>query len=258
MRFFAPVACCILWLLAPAPTFADPAGDVREAVNALVRQSHGWETTARQKFRGESTQPRLDPGAAVELRGRFDPDGLYQITLEPSRDLPVPVTAIFRRGDVVANTPLGWLRRSEMRRVPAPDRTVEFEGRQVRVSRVLSTGLKASAMRPLTEELFDLIADVKSWRAESGLVLGELREQTIEKLWGDPQAKRAPEIEGTVIFKIGRQGLSEYHTLLAIGFPNSRTKQVDWSMQQWSTRITGVGFTTVHAPTAALRALDKE
>ena len=89
-----------------------------------------------------------------------------------------------------------------------------------------------------------------------GLVLAELRERVVEQLWGDARAKRAPEIQGNVIFKFAGDGLSEYYVVLAIGFPNSRTKKTAWSMVQWSTRINGIGSTTVEPPAAAVKALE--
>lgn len=252
-----PVFRICLLLLPVTAALAEGESDLREAVTVLARTSYGWETTTRQRFKGEKTEPRLDANAPVEVEGKIDAQGVMQITLRPTRELAVPVTAISRQGEVVANTPLGWLRRSEIRQTPDANREVSFEGKQVRLSRVMSVALKVTGLRALSEDLFDLIADLKSCRREQGLILGELREKTIEQLWGAADARRAPEIQGTVIFKIGEQGLTEYHVALAIGFPNSRTKQIAWSMQQWRTRITGIGATTLEPSEAAMTALDK-
>lgn len=243
-------------LLVPVAAWGDEARDLQEAISALARTSYAWETTARQRFSGESTEPRLNLNAPAEVRGRFDPRAFTEITLLPGRDVPVAVTAVFSMGDVVALTPNGWQRRSELRQLPGGDKEVEFQGKKVRLARVLSTALRATAMRPLTEELFDLTAELKSVRSESGLIVAELREATVEQMWGDAQARRAPEIQGTVIFKTGEDGLAEYHVVLAIGFPNSRTKKTGWSMQQWSTRITGIGATVVEPAEAAVKALE--
>jgi hypothetical protein len=244
--------------LCPVTALADPGRDVRTAVEALGVTSYAWETTVRQRFKGETTEPRVNPNAALETQGRFDPNSYLEITLLPSREtLPVPVTAFFKLGDAVGQTPLGWLRRTEMRNVPGPDRTVEFQGKQVRLTRALSIGLRATALHAPVEDLLDMLDNVKSWRSSDGLVIGELRDAIVEKLWADPQAKRAPEIQGTVIFKFSEQGVSEYHFVLAIGFPNSRTKKVAWSMIQWSTRIKGIGATTVEPPADAVRKLEE-
>ena len=234
---------------------ADPEDDVRRAVSELARHSYAWETTVRQRFSGETTEPRVNLNAPVEVRGRVDPDGYAEVTLMPSRELAAPVTAVFRQGEVVAHTPIGWLRRTEMRETPGQDRMVDFGGKQVRLSRMFKVALEVTARRRPTEELLDLIADLKSYRTSEGLVIAELRDQAVEKLWGGSQAKRAPEIQGTVIFKISEAGLSACHLMIAIGFPNSTTKKIAWSMQQWSTRFTGIGSTAVEPPADAVKAL---
>ncbi|MSU48074.1 MAG: hypothetical protein EXS37_03125 [Opitutus sp.] len=242
--------------LFPLTSLADPEGDVRDAVGVLARGSYAWETTVRQRFNGETTEPRLNPNAPVEVRGTSDPNGYSEITLLPSRELAAPVTAVSRLGDVVGHTPLGWLRRTEMRQAPGPNSDVDFGGKQVRLSRVISVALRVMERQPPSEELLNLIADLKSYRSLEGLVIAELRDRAVETLWGEPQAKRAPEIQGTVIFKITDQGLTEYHLVIAIGFPNSRTKKIAWSMKQWSTRITGIGSTKVEPPAEAVKALE--
>jgi hypothetical protein len=242
--------------LLPVPLVADPATEVRRAVEALGSTSYAWETTTRQRFKSETTEPRLNPNAPLETQGKFDPNSYLEITLLPSREtLPVPVTAFFRLGDAIGQTPLGWMRRTEMRNVPGPDRTVDFQGKPVRVTRALSVALRATALHPPVEDLLDLLDGIKSWRSSDGLIVGELRDALVEKLWADPQAKRAPEIQGTIIFKLSEQGVAEYHFLLGIGFPNSRSKKIAWSLVQWSTRIKGIGATTVEPPAEVVKRL---
>ncbi len=236
---------------------AEGEAELRAAVDALARTSHTWETTVRTRFKGTTTDPRIDPNAPIEVAGEFDPDGWVRLVLQPSREVAVPVTALARSGDVVALTPAGWMRRTALRPAPDANREVSFEGKTVRLARLHSAALKVSAMRPLSEELLDLVVDLKSVRTVQGLILGELREKTIEQWWGGAEARRAPEVHGTVIFKLGPDGLGEVHTVIGIGFPDSRTKTVAWTMQQWSTRIRGIGKTTVAVPEAALQALDK-
>jgi hypothetical protein len=246
-----------LLVLCPLLAVADPEAELREAVSALSQTSYTWETTTRQRFTGDTTEPRINPNAPIEVRGRIDPAGYTEMTFMPSRDLPVPVTTLARDADVLAHTPVGWMRRSEMRQTAAADREVSFEGKTVRLSRFFTVALKATAQRTLTENLIDLITDLKSVRSESGLIIAELRDRTVEQLWADAQAKRAPEIQGTVIFKLVEQGLAEIHVVIAIGFPNSRTKKTSWSMQQWTTRITGIGSTRVEPPAEAVKVLDQ-
>jgi hypothetical protein len=254
MPFWKPALALILFF--PAPVRAALEDDVRNAVSALASTTYTWETTTRQRFNGETTEPRVSLNAPLETKGRIDPNTYTEITLLPSRDLATPVTVISRAGDVVAHTPVGWLRRTAMRQVPDANRMVQFEGQQVRLSRVLSAALRVTAQRVPTEELFELLADAKSYRSMEGLVVAELRDRVVEQLWNDARAKRAPEIQGNVIFKMTPEGLTEYHVVLAIGFPNSRTQKTAWSMVQWSTRFTGIGSTTVEPPAAAVKALD--
>jgi hypothetical protein len=254
---FSPSAFSLSLIFLPLLAAADPERELRDAVASLSQTSYAWETTARQRFSGETTEPRLNLNAPLEVRGRIDPAGFAEITLMPTREMPVPVTAVFRDADVVAHTPLGWMRRGEMRQTTGAEREVTFEGKTVRLSRFFAAALKATTLRPLTENLIDLITDLKSVRGESGLVIAELRDKTIEQLWGDAQAKRAPEIQGTIIFKFSDQGLAEYHVVVGIGFPNSRTKKTTWSMQQWTTRITGIGSTRVDAAEGAVKVLEQ-
>jgi len=255
MPGFLKPTLAVFLLLFPLRSAADPESVVRDAVTLLSRNSYGWETTVRQRFSGETTEPRVNLNAPIEVRGKVDPESFTEITQMPSRELDAPVTAIFRFGDVVGKTPVGWLGRTDIRKIPGPDRVVDFGGKQVRLSRVSGAALKVTARRPPTEELFDLIADLKSYRSQDGLIIAELPDRMVEQLWAEPQAKRAPEVQGAVIFKITDEGLSEYHLVVAIGFPNSRTKKVAWSMKQWSTRITGIGSTTVEPPAEAVKAL---
>ena len=246
----------VLLGLVPCRGLADPAQEVRDAMNALVRVRHGWETTAREQFRCEYVQPRRDHQGAVEVRGAFEPSGLYAITLEPSRDVPAPVTAIFRAGDVVATAPNGWVHRGDLRKLAGPDREIDFAGARIRLSRVLGAALKASAMKPLTEDLFDLLPELSSFRRDGGWIVADLSGSAIDRLWQDRQPLRTPERQGTVSFQLGNQGLLEVQILIATGAQNSRTLAMSWSLQQWTIRVSGVGTTYVSAPTAALRALD--
>lgn len=251
-----PLAVVFLAVSFAPAARAEGEAELRAAVAALARTSYAWETTVRSRFQGATTAPRLDPRAAVETEGEHDGAGLTRFTLRPSRDLAVPVTALARSGDVVTQTAAGWVRRSALRPAAGADRDVSFAGKTVRLARLHGAALKASALRPPAEELLDLVVELKSVRTEQGLVLAELAEKTIEQWWGGAEARRAPEVHGTVIFKLGPDGPTEYHVVLGIGFPDTRTKATAWTMQQWSTRIRGIGTTTVAVPEAALQVLD--
>lgn len=245
-------------LVAPESVQADDAAELRALITGMARTSHTWETSVRRKFSGTTTAPRFDPPAATEVRGEFDAAGLTLIVLQPTRDVPVPVTALTRHGDAVALTPKGWLRRDALRAGDGEaERDVVIEGKTVRRPRFVAAALKAAAVRPVVEDLLDLVVDFKSVRREQGVFLAELPEKAIELAWGGPEAKRAPEVHGTVIFKVGETGIAEYHVVLGIGFPDARSKGIAWTMQQWSTRFSAVGATTVAVPEGAAQALDK-
>ena len=247
--------CAVLTCAPSSELRAEPESDVRQAVSALAATSYAWETTVQQRFTGETATPRMDLNAAIEVKGRTDPSTYTEITLMPSRELNVPVTAVFQMGDAVGHTPEGWRRRTDIRQNAGPDRTVEFNGKQVRASRVFSTALRVMSQRTPADELLELMPDLKSFQNNSGLIVAEMRDRAVERLWADPRATRAPEIQGTVIFKFSDAGLSEYHVVLAIGFPSSKAKKVAWSMVQWSTRISGHGATAVEPPAEAVKAL---
>lgn len=248
-------ALLLVALIFSASARAEPADDLRNAIDALARTNYTWATTTRQRFNGETTEPRINPNAPLEVQGKYETNGFIVITALSSRSFPVAVTVVTRQSDTVAQTPLGWLRRTQIHQTPGPDREVEFDGRKVRLSRAFAAALKTAALRTPTDELLDLVPDMKSCRTQDGLILIELRDRVVEQLWGDAQAKRAPEIQGTVIVKLSEQGVTEYHYVLAIGFPNSRTNKVAWLMQQWTTRITGIGTTSVEPPAEAVKAL---
>lgn len=244
-----------VFLAVAAGASADPESDVREALRTLSRTSYAWETTTRQRSGGDSGL-KLDPNVPIELTGRADPEGNIEVTLRPSRQtIDVPVTAVFKQGDAVGLTPLGWLRRTEIRESPGPDRVVDFDGKKVRLSKAFAAVLKAMSVQTPGEEALDLIADVKSFREEGGLVIGELRDAAIEKLWADQKAQSAPELTGNIIFKFSDGVVSEYHLLIGIGFPSSRKQGVNWSMMQWTTRIRDVGTAVVDPPAGAVEKL---
>jgi hypothetical protein len=146
--------------------------------------------------------------------------------------------------------------RADLRTLSGSDRQVEFEGAQVRLSRVLAAGLKASAMTPLTEDLFDLLPELSSFRRDGGWIVADLGTDVIARLWKDQHGLRVPKWKGTISFKLGSQGLVEVQMLIAVGVQNSRTQAMSWTIQQWNTRVTGIGTTSVSPPPDALRALD--
>lgn len=235
---------------------ASPEADARAALRALSHTSYAWETTVRQRSSGEAAELKLDPTAPIEVTGRTDPQGNTEVTLLGSRQsVDVPVRAVFKFGDAVGYTPLGWLRRTEIHDSPGPDRAVDFEGKKVRLSKAFAAALRAMALRTPGEEALDLIAEVKAWREGDGYLIGELRDAVIEKLWAEDRAKNAPELMGNLVLKIQGDIVTEYHVLLAIGFPGGKKRAMTWSVMQWTTRIKDAGSTVVDPPAAAVEKL---
>ncbi len=238
--------------------WADPQTDVRNGLRTLGKSSYAWETTVRQRSSGDGAGLALNPAAAIEITGRTDPDGNTEVTLLPSRQtIDAPVTAVFKFGDAVGHTPLGWLRRTEIHEAEGAerDRMIPFEGKSVRRSKAFATALRAMAVQTPLGEALDLIADVKTFREEAGLVIGDLRDEAIEKLWAEPRAKSAPELMGNIVFKFSDGVVSEYHFLIGIGFPASKKRTVNWSVMQWTTRIHDVGTAVVEPPAGAVEKL---
>ncbi len=248
-----------LLLVAGVSRAAEGMGEreARDAVRELARTTYRWQATERQRVRSETAEPPLARTPPVAVEGVKAADGLWQVSVRSPRLVPVPVTVVFRDGDAVAQTPSGWWRRAELRQPSGGDREVAVDGRKVRLTRVFAGALKAMEQRLPTEEILDLMPDIKTWRGLEGLVVGQLSEAAIEKLWGDPEARRAPEVQGTVIFKFGDAGLAECHVALAIGFSNARTKATTWTVQQWSLRFTDVGAAQLDLPDEAVAALDR-
>jgi hypothetical protein len=239
---------------------ADPEADIRAALRELGGTSYAWETTIRQRSNGEAANLSLNPNAPLEVTGKTEREGYTEVTLLPSKQtIDAPVTAFTKFGDAVGHTPLGWLRRTEIRDAEGneKDRLVPFEGKSVRLSRAFAAAMRATSLHTPLEEVFDLISEVKSYREAGGYLIGDLRDAAIEKLWGDPKAKSAPEIQGNLIFKISDGVPSEVHILLAIGFPGSKKRPMSWSVMQWTTRIKGVGETRVEPPTEVVQKLEQ-
>jgi hypothetical protein len=258
-RFMAVRGLLLFFLVGTVAVGAEPEAAIRAALRDLSRTSYAWETTARQRSSGDAASLSLAPNSPLEVTGRTDPEGNTEVTLLPSRQtVDVPVRAVFKYGDAVGHTPLGWLRRTEIREAQGAerDRMVTFEGKPVRLSRSLEAALRAMALQTPAEEALDLIADVKAYREAEGVLIGELRDAAIEKLWAEPRAKSAPELMGHLIFKIVDGQVSEYHLLLGIGFPAAKSRGISWSVMQWTTRIRGLGTTMVDPPAAAVTKLN--
>ncbi|MSU73307.1 MAG: hypothetical protein EXS43_13380 [Opitutus sp.] len=242
---------------------AEPKEDVRAAQEALRQTSFTWETTVRQ----HSTRAvdatvlgaRPEPGGALAVEGKSEPNALTEVTVSPSKTgVAVAITAYFKAGASVGHTPLGWLSRTQIHeaRGAQRDQVVSFGGQSVRLYRSFDVALRAMALPIPTEELFDLIAEIKEFREANGEIIGWLPDAVVERLWEDKKAKSAPDIEGRVIFRISRGVLEEYRVELEIGFPAPIGKPATRSVVQWTTRIRAVGATTISSPLEALQKLE--
>jgi hypothetical protein len=244
-----------------AAACASPETDVRNGLEALRHTSFSWETTVRH--RASVAASDADAGAplpadlAIAVRGRSD-QRFTEITLLPDKAaLPVPVTAYIQAGAAAGETPLGWMTRREMDEMPADraNTTVTLAGKPVRVYRAVAAAERAIKIPDPLDEVFELLADIKSYREVNGDPVGDLTEHAIETLWGDPSAKRAPEIAGFVTFRLSNGVLTEYRYRLEIGFASAGGQSARRSIVQWSTRIDGIGTTTINPPRAALEKL---
>jgi len=255
--FRSGIFCITLGTVA---ALAEPRADVRAAQDTLRHASFSWETTVRWP----STRPldapvKTETDAPLAVTGKTEPNALTEITLAPTKGgVPVPIAAYFKSGASVGQTPLGWLTRTQIHeaRGAQPDKVVDFQGQPARLSRCFDGALKAMAMPIPTEELFDLIAEIKEFREGDGVITGWLPDAVIERLWEEQKAKSAPDVEGRVIFRLSGGVIEEYRVELEIGFPPPRGRPATRSVIQWTTRIRNVGTTTVLPPADALQKLE--
>src|SRR4051812_36131248 len=145
---------CALFLAVALTAFADPATDIQAALRGLGRTSYSWQVTARARMSNGAPEPGSVSGLSaetpLEVEGKVDPDGFTEITLLPSREtIAVPVTAVFKFGDAVGQTPLGWLRRTEIHEAEASekDRMISFGDKSVRLSRAFAVALRVMSVR---------------------------------------------------------------------------------------------------------------
>ncbi|HVS52852.1 MAG TPA: hypothetical protein VHD62_10910 [Opitutaceae bacterium] len=250
----------VLFLVAGvAAACANPETEVRAALDALRRVSFTWESTAHQRTTetGEDAKSAATADAAIEVTGRSDRD-LTEITLPPSKSAAaVPITILTKAGAAAADTPLGWLTRSELDEALGThrDEDVQFEGKSVRLRRCLTAAERAIAIPNPLDEAFGVLADIKAFHEGETGPVGELTERAIEKLWGDARAKSAPEIAGTVTFRIEDGVLVEYRYRLEIAFPSSSGRPTRRNVVQWTTRLSDIGRTNISPSQAALEKL---
>jgi hypothetical protein len=234
---------------------ADPGDDVRAAFDALRHASgYAWETTARQSWREypeRPTPPELaEHTPTVEVQGK-EGGGFTEVTLLPSKTaLEVPVTALIKSSvEALANTPIGWMTRQEMRDSPRRGETVPIEGKPVKLFRYFSVAAKASNVESPSEELVGLIADIKSFEETPSGIVGHMRTVSAQMLAerGPGAIHSADEIQGTVLFRLHDGNLASYEVKLVSEVPRVGRDPIR-STTRWTTTISSIGSTTVSPP----------
>lgn len=234
--------------------------DVRAAVDALRAASgYAWETTARQTWReypDYATPPELAARApVVEARGRSS-NGYLEIILQPSKaTLEVPVRAIVRSSvEALADTPIGWLTRQEMRDSPRRGETVKVDEHSIRLFRFFSVATRASNLDSPLDELTGLLSDLKSAEPTEGGILGLMKSVSAGMLQerGPGAVNSADDIHGSILFKIRDGVLTGYEVRLVSEIPRAGREPIK-STTRWTTTISSIGTASVSVPYEAER-----
>jgi hypothetical protein len=243
-----------------ASTLAEPLDDVRAAVAALRNASgYSWETMARQTWREypDYARPKeLAPGdPAVEVKGRSG-GGYVEILLQPSKSaLDVPVRAIVRSSvEALAETPIGWMTRQEMRDSPRRGESAAVDGKSIRLFRFFSVATRATNIESPVEELTGLLSDLKSAEATSEGIVGQMKSVSAGMLQerGPGAVNSADDIRGSIVFKIRDGVLASYEVRLVSEIPRAGREPIK-STTRWTTTISSVGVAYVSVPYEAGR-----
>jgi hypothetical protein len=246
-----------------APAWADPMEDLRAAVDTLREaKTFAWETTARQTWReypDYATPPDLaDRTAAIEVSGKVG-NGFYQVTLLPSKTtLEVPVTAIVKSSiEALADTPIGWMTRQEMRDSPRRGETVKIEGKSIRLFRFFAVATRASNVESPLDELVGLLADLKSVEAAPGGIVGHMKAVNAGMLQerGPGAINSADDIRGSIFFRVRDGRLVSYEVRLMSEIPRVGRDPIK-STSRWTTTISSVGSASVLVPYEARKRFD--
>jgi hypothetical protein len=212
-----------------ASALAEPMEDVRAAVAALRSASgYAWETTARQTWReypDYATPPDLaERTPVVEVKGKSS-NGYTEVTLMPSKTaLDVPVRALIHSSvEALAETPIGWMTRQEMRDSPRRGETVKVEGKSIRLFRFFAVATRASNLESPAEELTGLLSDLKSCAEGEGGIVGQMKSVSAGMLQerGPGAVNSADDIHGTILFKIRDGVLTGYEVRLVSEIPRA-------------------------------------
>src|SRR5204863_8861614 len=130
-------------------------------------------------------------------------NGLYQVTLQPAKAaLEVPVTAIVKSSvEALADTPIGWMTRQEMRDSPRRGETVKVDGKSIRLFRFFAVATRASNIESPLDELTGLLSDLKSCAEAEGGIVGQMKSVSAGMLQerGPGAVNSADDIHGTIL-----------------------------------------------------------
>jgi hypothetical protein len=245
----------LLFAALAAGARAEPMEDVRAAAAALrSANSYAWETTARQTWReypDYATPPDLaERTAVVEVKGKSG-NGYAEVTLMPSKTaLDVPVKALIHSSvEALADTPIGWMTRQEMRDSPRRGETVKVDGKSIRLFRFFAVATRASNLESPVEELTGLLSDLKSCAEAEGGIVGQMKSVSAGMLQerGPGAVNSADDIHGTILFKIRDGVLTGYEVRLVSEIPRAGRDPIK-STTRWTTTLSSIGSTSVSVP----------
>jgi hypothetical protein len=262
-RPFRSFVC--LFAAALAPTLrADPKDDAQAAIAGL-REASGfsWTTTARQNVREYPDYKRPDdlgePATIVEVEGKSGAGGWLEVTLPPSKATgEVPVRALIKSSvEAVADTPLGWMTRQEMRDSPRRGESAKVEDKTVRLARFFTAATKATNVESPLDDLMGLLSDIQTYEETTGGVVGRLRPIAAAMLQErSGNSGSAGDTTGTVLFQIRDGVLRAYAVKLVTEIPR-RDREPIKSITRWATSFSAIGATSVSPPAEVVRKFEK-
>ncbi len=250
-------------LFAASALFADPEAEVRAAVAAWRNAAgYAWESTARATVTHVAGKAAPVARPRVTVRGRSLRDGMTEVQTVPRVRNEVPVTAYIKSSTAaVAGTPVGWMTRQEMRDSPEshPDRTVQIEGKPVRLHRFFAAAIEATRVVTPIEEVLALLGDIGAFEeGEPGEIVGRLKPRAAEMLHGNARSLRPEaDFKGSVIFRL-RDGLPvDYEIRFESITPATARRPESRAVTSWKITFNEMGTATVELPPEAATRLEE-
>ncbi len=245
-----------------AAASAEPKDDVLAAIQAL-RDASGfaWATTARQSTREYPDYKRPDdlgePATVIEVEGKSS-GGWLEVTVPPSKSTAeVPVRALIKSSvEAVADTPLGWMTRQEMRDSPRRGETAQVDGKTVRLARLFSAGTKATNVESPLEDLHDLTFAIESYEESPEGIVGQLKPVVAALLLERGGGSGAGDTKGTVLFQVRDGVLRAYAVKIVTEIPRVDREPIK-AITRWATSFSAIGSTSVSPPSEVVRKFEK-